>query len=217
MSSGTDFQKQNSEDWKKLIKQLFPKGVPFRARWVDQASIVAVLSHLGSVESVNYLFFPRGGGLVLTGASPSHEEGCIELHFGNSRYICQVAALTFESFGDQDDKQWAYFRLQLEPLEGLDVASKDAEGYQEQMTELHPGRYVTPMAWEEREYRGERLPEKARPLTRLLKGNLVLFQKMSFFNLVTDSYSQDQKDLSEDQLRELIGRMREANPGFAGL
>jgi hypothetical protein len=202
----TAFRIQNAKDWKLLIDKLFPMGLPTHARWEDEASIINVLNHLGSVKNVNHLFFPSGGGLDLTGAQLSTEEGLIELEFGGSRRACKVASLTFESFSDEEDYQWNYFRIDTVPMSGTGTYDLKADAIQEELTEIYPGEYASRSAWDNREYRGEPLPATARLVTRILNGSMVIFQKTSLYNRVPDTYSAPHNQTDAEGMRtDIIG------------
>jgi len=113
-------------EWRTLLNDLFPIGVPTTAIWTDREAIIEVLKRIGSVDSLNHTFHPRSGGLDLTDAKPSHEEGCIELSFGGIAYVIRPARLYCETFGES--VEWAYFRLETADL--APSGTHDTHGWQ---------------------------------------------------------------------------------------
>jgi serine/threonine-protein kinase len=203
-----EFRIQNPKDWKKLIDQLFPKGIPTRSIWEDHDSIVKVLNHIGSIANVNYLFFPNGGGLDLNGAQSANEEGLIELGFGSVARACKIANLSFESFGDDEDYQWNYFRIETERIESTDTYEMGPTSIMEELTEIYPGQYAPRSAWDNREYRGESLPDTARLVVRILSGSIVIVQKTSFLNMESNFDTGAHNKLSSEELRAEIEEIR---------
>lgn len=194
-TSRVDFLTQKATDWKENIDQLFPQGVPTRAYWTDLPTIISVLNHVGSVAQGNYTFFASGGGLTLGGAKPGTESGTIELQFQGAvcDYVCKPAYLVFESFPDKGKYEWYYFRLETQALNttGVGYVTNFNHGEEERVTEMYPGQYESLDTWA---YRGDRdeddpLPSTARQLTRLTKGGIVVFQKMSLYDATTGTDS----------------------------
>lgn len=213
MQNIVDFRAQNPKDWKNLIDQLFPLGVPARAIWVEQETIIRVLNHIGGVYASNYTFLPSTGGLDLTGAKVSSEAGLMELVFGQSARVGKIESLSFESFGDTgdpEDYQWAYFRIETEPLAPTGIGYVPSHQLEERVTELRPGEYASLDAWE---YRGEQededpLPKTARPLTRLLGGSLVIFQKSGDYNAARGTDGAVHNLMDADDFRDFIATAR---------
>jgi len=202
-----EFREQNPKDWKRVIDQLFPGAIPFHARWEGPAAL-AVLNHIGSVQNVNHLFFASGGGLDLTGAAAAHD-GQTELHFTDSRRLCKIKSVCFESFGDETDYQWSYFRIDTEPLLPSGYAVEGDDVLQEELTELSPGEYGPRSLWDDRyEDEGGQLPATARLVVRLMSGSMVIFQKSSAYNRTRTTYLAPHAKLTADDFREQIGRAR---------
>jgi len=204
-----NFRVQNPKDWKLLLDELFPVGMPTRSRWEDQPSVISVLNHIGSIKNVNHLFFPDGGGLDFTGACLSNEDGLVELEFGMSKRVCKLAALSFESFADSQDYQWNYFRIDTIPVAGTGIYELKADATQEELTEIEPGQYAPRSAWDNHEYRGEPLPTTARLVTRILNGSMVIFQKTSLYNRIPDTYSAPHNLTDADGMRAEIERLKQ--------
>ena len=183
-NSVNNFMVRNPQDWKRLVDQLFPVALPKKARWTDPAAIVEVLQHIGAVNNSNYTLLPESGGLELTGAKLAGAPGFVDLYMDASVRACKPTELTFESFGDAQDYQWNYFRLELETVAPLGKDAVGMKGYGEIVTEVAPGEYDNYSRWQSRSDDDEdALPATARPVVRLLKGSLVIFQKSSIFNL----------------------------------
>lgn len=71
---------------------------------------------------------------------------------------------------------------------------------------IHPGEYVTQSAWEDAEYNGAPLPDGAVPISRLLRGSLVIFSTRSPYNLTTGTYDGRHDKVSEDDFRAYIAK-----------
>ena len=204
-----EFRQRNQQEWKALVDQLFPQGRPTRHVWTDEATICATLAHIGSVPSSNYTFFPGMGGLDLTGCQLAAEAELLELSFQQkphtSVYYAKASSLVFESLGDPNNYEWDYFWLQLDslPPTGIGYVRGDTE---ERLTELGPGQYVSLDKWEYGEP-GD-LPATTRPVTRLLQGSLVIFQKTSVYNSDISSATGEHSRYTEEGFREEIARLR---------
>ena len=201
------WEERNAQEWRQLINTIFPGGRPNRFEWETPQEISDVLNVIGSIKNSNHTFFPSAGGLDLQGCKVyAGEKGCIELDFGIIPYIAKPAKLIFEAF--DDDNQWNYFRLELDQLPKM-VEDGDAfDFFDEQVTEVTPGKY---MRWEEKEYYPERLPENARIIVRLLKGSLVTFQKSSQYNRrhgKLDAYDARHNKMSANEFRDYIGKYK---------
>lgn len=217
-----DFQVQNPRDWKRLIDGLFPIARPVRAKWEKPQEIITVLNQIGSVPSVNHLFFPDGGGQDLLGAAEANESGLISLDCDGTNYYVKPESLSFESFGDPEDYQWSYFRLALSPIpatgtyKDFDKAAHVAE----ELLELSPGEYVNRSSWDEGEYDGEPLPKEARVIVRLLRGSVVIFQKSSFYNQLPAAYLAPHNKVDSERFRQEVAAFRgsgRATGALAGL
>jgi hypothetical protein len=147
--------------------------------------------------------------LDLTDCQLAGEAGLLELVFQRpphtSAYYAKVSSLVFESFGDPVNYEWDYFWLQLDSLAptGIGYVRGDTE---ERLTELRPGEYASLDKWDDREP-GE-LPATARPITRLLRGSLVIFQKTSVYNSDISSATGEHSRYTEEEFRKEIARLR---------
>ena len=196
-------------EWRTLLNDLFPIGVPTTAIWTDREAIIEVLKRIGSVDSLNHTFHPRSGGLDLTDAKPSHEEGCIELSFGGIAYVIRPARLYCETFGES--VEWAYFRLETADL--APSGTHDTHGWQyEEVTELSPGQYVLRSVYDAGVYgsdengRDRPLPRSARPLGRVFSGAFVIFCKTSPYNLESATYDGRHNKVNAPDFRTYIER-----------
>lgn len=110
-----EFREKYLPRWENLIKSIFQGNVPEHFEWSNIHDIVSTLNTIGSSDSLNHTFFASGGGLDLTGAIESHENGCIELNFGGLINILKPKKLMFEYF-PEGDFEWAYFRIVTDSL-----------------------------------------------------------------------------------------------------
>jgi serine/threonine-protein kinase len=192
MNDPNDFRKSNLKLWAQLMKEIFPYGIPASATWTDLDSMGSVLTKIGSRPNSNHMFYPTGGGMDLSGASPFNEEpGCLALRTGGERVVEVVkpSALLFESFGSE--LEWAYFRIECEPMPLSGIYRKDELGNlgREELVLVSPGTYADRNAWDENEYDGEPLPESARLVIRFFGGKpFVIFAKGSIYNMANGQF-----------------------------
>ena len=74
-----DWKKRNPIEWQELQKQLFPMAMPQRVIWEELTDIAHILNLVGSIPSLNQLFYPSGGTRDLEGANVGLEPHTIEL------------------------------------------------------------------------------------------------------------------------------------------
>jgi hypothetical protein len=177
------FRKESLKLWRQALNSIFPKGIPATSKWTDISRMSAVLTVLGSLANSNHMFYPTGGGMDLEGAAPYEEEsGCLALKVGDRVLeVVKPTALLFESFGD--DLNWAYFRLECEPL--LDSGAYDTpQGESEEVVLVAPGeKYAPRSTWDNDEHAGKRLTKAARLVVRSTGGGpFVIFSKGSTYN-----------------------------------
>lgn len=206
-----EYRVRNPRDWKRLIDGLFPIAVPDRAKWEQPQQIIAVLNQIGSVQSVNHLFFPDGGGADLLGAAAANERGLISLNCDGTSYYVKPESLSFESFGDQDDYQLSYFRLELTPIPdtGTYPGFGQSGSIAEELLELSPGQYVDRSSSDAGEHQGQPLPKDARVIVRLLSGSMVIFQKSSLYNKIPATYDAPHDKVDGEQFRLEIAKLRQ--------
>lgn len=198
-----DYQKRNQAEWKEIQQMLFPFSTPERVTWSNIKDIIDVLNLLAKSRSLNHMFLPNGGGLDLQKACFSPEESCIELNADGLIYILKPKRLLFESF--QSDTQWNYFRLETSELTPLSD-KKYADYGEEPLTEITPGRYTNYECFEYDDFNGKPLPDSARQVVRILRGDFVLFAKTSIYNKVSATYDGRHNKCNSDEFREYINR-----------
>lgn len=201
-----DFHTRNLLEWLELQKALFPLGAPCRTEWTDPNAIIAVLNEVSRIRSLNHMFYPTGGGNTLRSATKAEEKDLIALHiYGGSAGLLKPKKLSFESFGL--DPQWSYFRLEVYEIEPTDVEnSLGKEKISETLCELSPGDYISYNHWDQNEYKGNELPDTARPITRFLSGSFVLFGTRSIYNRTSATYDARHNKMTEEEFRDYIGR-----------
>jgi serine/threonine-protein kinase len=154
------------------------------------------------------LHFPDNGSEVLLGATSSNEEGCIELDFV-SPYLIRVKSMTFFSFNH--DLDWNYFRIENENLQPSGACStvKSHPNY-DHLVELTPTVYIDGKYWDEMEFGSEGLPDTARQLSRILKGDLVIFKDTSVYNQISDSDDGRHARMSSEEFKSYMTDMYNA-------
>lgn len=208
-----EFRQKNLVQWEATLKKIFPEGIPAGAEWRDLSTIISTLNMLGSPPSLNHTFTPPGGGLDLSGATISVEQGCIELNLDGIIDIVMPKFLKFYSFPGKD-LEWAYFRLETGGIEPSGIYKDNTFSYEE-LTELRSGKYV------ERSYAdigfygydecGNEipLPDEARVVSRVFEGAFVTFAKGSIYNAVTGTYDGRHNIMSDQEFFEYIKRSAE--------
>ncbi|MCJ7674677.1 MAG: hypothetical protein MUO33_05935 [Sedimentisphaerales bacterium] len=202
-----EFRKEYLPIWEECINELFPKGLPNSASWNNLTEIINVLNHIGRIPNNNHLFFPKSGGLDLTGAKLSNEDKCIELQFGTLCAVIKPHFLACEIF--PSDLEWSYFRIETNKLSPSGVYD-DLEGNYEEVVELEPCHYVDRSVWDEGRLGYDEngndipLPPNARPLMRYLQGSFVIFAKASIYNLTSSTYDGRHDKMSYDEFKRHI-------------
>jgi len=188
-----DFEKRNKEEWKLIQKELFPNTLPSRVIWEDINDIVKILNVIGSIDALNHMFIPGGGGMDLLNAKLASEEGCIELNTGLVDVVKPIR-LIFESFSL--DYQWNYFRLEIDELEPFEANEREEYSLNyEFIVEDNSGNYRVK----------KRENEVGRELHRYYKpGAFVLFQKTSIYNKNPSTYDGRHSKVSTEEFREYI-------------
>jgi serine/threonine-protein kinase len=196
-----DFKKRNSLQWRDVHLRFFPNIVPDRAIWTDLEKIVQVLNYLGSIDNLNHMLFPDGGGMDMIGARLGMEEGTIDLIVEEKiGLIVKPKRLIFENLGF--DWEWNYFRLETGGLEptGIEEPYRNCE----HLVEIRPMEYNEHRFWDEGEYRGEKLPSSARLVSRFMRGDFVIFQKTSMYNRIPSTYDGRHNQMNADEFRNYI-------------
>jgi len=198
-----DFDEKNERDWIEIQSKLFPGELPQRFEWKDRLDIVKVLKTIGSIDNSNHLFFPTGGGLDVHDANISAENDCIEIDTGGLIDIVKPSRLIFNSFNAAPE--WNYFRLETHELKPSGTYP-EAEGSDEELTELEPGNYISRKYLEMGEYNGKRLPPTTRVVTRHFHGAFVIFQKTSIYNRDSRTYDGRHNTMTDEEFRSYIQR-----------
>ena len=188
-----DFQKRNPYEWQMIQEQLFPMSIPNRVVWENKNDIINVLNLVGSIPSLNHIFYPRGGGMDLLGATIANEPDCIVLNTG-FKEIIKPKRLLFESIGK--DTQWNYFRLELDSL--TPIYRESPLGY-EQLIETEDGY---------EEYHEELTGKSV--IRYINEGAIVIFQKTSIYNNISETYDGRHSKMNTEQFKTYIERLEQA-------
>lgn len=188
----SDWDHESAQMWRDIVDRY--ANTSQRVMWLDQSAIVRLLDDIGrsSKNQANHTFLPSGGGFDLDEASASVEEGCVELGLNGGGHVVKIKAVTLDTFPEDLDRSWAYFRLELDTLEPV-YAEDDSLG-QERIFEPWPGQYLPPEQADLEFFQAsegspqEAFPESARTITRWLGGAIVIFGKCSIYNKIPDTY-----------------------------
>ena len=166
-----------TQEWNAIQHSIFGDIIPAEYKWTETNEIISVLNKIGADNSSNYTFFPGGGGLNFKSASTSFEDDCIELHFYENLLI-KLKCLSFVAIGS--DYSCSYFRLETSKLNPFLADNKyRISPYLEHLIELTPQNFI---ADKYDDY--DHLPSTARFLTRILKGDVVIFSVASAYNQI---------------------------------
>lgn len=235
----TDYEQKYQEEkkqqlvlWKEMVISIF--GVQFNnfEQISNRSEIIRVLNVIGKSKALNHTFMPSGGGLDLSGADYSNEEGLVELKFGGSLEVVNPETLTFHPVGE--NPEWWYFRLNTNPfapcgvydeisLEKEDAiqevfksaSEKETEWamsyYGEEVIEIEAGQYVDRSLWELNSLghneNGNSIPfpKHARIVTRKFNGgDFVIFPTFSIYNNLSATYDGRHNKVNDKEFRTYI-------------
>ena len=221
-------KEEQLELWRDMITELFDE-IPNSKAIHDPNEIIHVLSTVGVSEALNHTFFPSGGGLDLTNATFSNEDGKVELQFGSSAKVIKPHRLTFHAVGSTPE--WWYFRLDALPfnLSGVydeQEAKEEESVYKsdinkrvewlmsysgEELLEISPGEYMDRSYWEINhlgfDENGQEipLPSHARVIDRQHPGgSYVIFPKYSKYNNNSSTYDARHNKGTDEEFRNYI-------------
>jgi serine/threonine-protein kinase len=232
-ATARDFERRSRADWAHMIRNLSGGGSPSRVIWTNLGSIIEVLNACARMPDANHMFYPTRGGNDLEGAELASEEGCIALIAGGGPEIVRPRRLLLELIPAQVEWSYFRLEVdELEPALDRDdddhddvdgdvveedqrdhrVATRDSLGFGEveEAVEIAPGEYIERMYWDEGWYGYDEggeplpLPASARLVSRCLRGDFVIFAKLSPYNLDSSTYDARHAKLSTDQFREYI-------------
>ncbi len=193
-----NYFKRNPIEWKETLSQLFPFCIPERAIWTNVEEIYEILKILCSINSLNHMFYPDGGGDDLREVKLlNYDKQYIEIN-GD---LISPKKLIFEKVSNS--YQWQYFRIELNELDK--ISKHEYREGAEYLTEIENGVFQEIEIWDNREF--NELPETARPIKRFLKGSFVIFQKMSQYNHLKgfyDAYDARHNKMNSEEFKAYI-------------
>lgn len=187
------------EGWAKILRSIFPLGIPQSCEWTDKYAIHDLLYVIGLEGQSNQMLFANGCRMNLIDARYSSEYNCVELRTSGPAYIVRPTKLSFESFNGPAPK-WGYFRLEFANLKPSRFCS-NPDAKMEEVCEFEPGEYIHDKHWIDDEYDGERLPETARMITRIMHGSLIISEAGA---LNTVNYDENLETMSNNEVRSHI-------------
>lgn len=201
-----DWHLRSTAQWAQLPREIFPRAVPSSAVWVDPFAIVKILDTFASTKGLNHMFFPTGGGLDMACVSLGPDGTSIEIGVEGGdpklRYVVRPTSLQFEAVSA--DPQWNYLRLETNGLIPVTSDTEPDSTESEEVVEIRPGIFAPRSAWDEGEYRGEKLPATARLLVRFPKGSFVVFQKSGAYNQRVSKYIGEHEKMGADAFRRFV-------------
>lgn len=204
-----EFRKKYLPMWIDAINNIFPQGIPERCEWTSIDEIIKVLNVIGKAN-VNHTFYPTGGGLDLTGVDVSHEKNCIKLYTDGTYDVVKPSKLIFNSFKEDGEGEWSYFRLETYPLEPSKVYEEPYEDSEEVVC-IDDNMYIARSYWDMGFYYGEdgmerRFTARDTVVTRFLKGSFVIFAKPSIYNKISGTYDGRHNRMTDEVFRNYIER-----------
>lgn len=193
--SRSDFHNRSRSEWIAKVDQITRSG-DATLSWQHVDDILRTLEpFMGS--SKNHAHLPRGGGFDVLSVAKGREPGCIEFGiFTGTAVVVKPRRLVLERIAS--DPVESFLMLELDDLEPSSANQEDRERStlrrQEEAIEVGRGEYVGRAAYEDgyfvdsRGYERE-LPEDARPVLRLLNGQIMFVAKGSIWNGSSRTYS----------------------------
>lgn len=194
-------------DWAQVVRPLL--GGADRRVWTSPEEIVEVLKTVGAKAPQNHCFYPRGGGLDLSGAEMSRgEPRCIVLKLQGTHVLVRPDELELLAPEGDTLGEWTYFRLGCAVLAPSGVYEADDDFKYEELVELSPGKYLERSAWDNDFYvnaSGNKVswPATARTLSRYFEGAFLLFPKASAFNAINTYDGKHSKVSAEEFARHI--------------
>ncbi|MEW4327801.1 serine/threonine protein kinase [Rossellomorea marisflavi] len=235
----SDYQKAYQEEkqkqlvlWEDMISKVFGEKPNDSVKVTERNRMIDILEMVGKSKALNHTFMPSGGGLDLSGARFSNEQGLAELNFGGSDLLVRPDSLSFHPIGDSPE--WWYFRLDTLPFEESGVYEKQDEDsaeevfktasdkelewimsyYGEEVLEVEPGKYIDRAYWDINhlgyDENGDEipLPEHARVVSRMYNGGaFVIFPKLSAYNQVSSTYDARHNKVNDEEFKSYISEI----------
>jgi hypothetical protein len=104
------FRERCLPPWRLLTESV--AGDQVVVSWTTIPEMTRILARIGEEAPLNHVFHPDGGGLDLSGAVPSHEDGCIELDFDGSASVVRPVSMRLVLPRQDPLREWAYFVLE---------------------------------------------------------------------------------------------------------
>lgn len=196
-----DFTRYNPLQWQDVQTKLFPTYLPQRAFWDSTADIIGILNYLGSIDSLNHMLLPYGGGMDMLGAKRGVEPDTIELIINDRTvYVVRPKKLVFESFGS--DWEWNYFRLETGDLAatGINMLYRSREN----LIEIAPLQYISEAKWDRDRNDENQYPANSRRVSRYINGDFLILQKTSTYNRSSYTYDGRHNQMGTDEFRNYI-------------
>jgi len=179
-----ELSSHSSGEWSENVKSLFLLNIPDECKWTSFLRIAAVLNKISSGKSGCDLYFAQGGKELLSRATFSYEDGCIEL-IADWDVVLKIKSLEFNSI--ENNLEWSYFYIHTDRLNpsGSYVPTKNS-WEREALIEYTPTKYFDRDEYFYRNVFGEELPKPKRYLDRLLTGDLVIFSRSSVYSQMNE-------------------------------
>lgn len=206
----SDFHSRSRSEWISRVDQITHSG-DATLSWQPIDDIVSTLEPFME-SNKNHAHLPRGGGFDFLSVSRGREPDCIEFGiFTGTTVVVKPRRLVLERIAS--DPAESFLMLELDDLEPSGFNRADREGSaarrQEEAIEVGRGEYVGRAAYDDGYFVDDRgyereLPEDARPVLRLLNGQIMFVTKGSIWNGSSRTYSGVHDSLTTAQIRAAI-------------
>lgn len=206
-----EFRKRTSKDWSETIEKVI--GTATSTIWTGANEIIAAVSPFMG-EGRNHGFYPTGGGNDFSEVHPSTESNCIELMVGSRAYIARPRRLRIERIATALQESFLFLELAPLPPSGVYQSVGDDDDSHvnrrlresEELVDLGDGHYLERDVWSRgyMDHEDDPLPDNARLITRLLRGNIMFACKASIWNDIPETYQGWHDIMGADEVRRRI-------------
>ncbi|MBA8907928.1 hypothetical protein [Aminobacter ciceronei] len=208
--SQSDFHIRSRAEWTSMVNHITSNG-DATLSWQRVDDIVTTLQpFMGSNK--NHAHLPRSGGFDFLSVAKGREPGCIEFGiFSGTTVVVKPRRLVLERIAS--DPAESFLMLELDDLEPSGTTREDCERStarrQEEVVEVGRGEYAGRSVYDDGYFLDDRgnereLPDDARPVLRLLNGQIMFVTKGSIWNGSSSTYSGIHDSQTTAQIRDAI-------------
>lgn len=203
-----EFQQRTREAWVAAVVRTVGAAPPDRSEWTDLLDMEKVLRPF-LAGGIAHAHLPAGGTLQFSSVTLSGEEDCLEIGLdARSMVVLKPRTLRLEHVADAPAESF----LLIECAD-LRPALRGGPFGIEEVCDLGGGEYLERHHWDSNTYEGRDedgevatrpLPEDAKLVRRILRGNVLLVCKGSRWNRSLQTGTGEHAGLRSDQIRAII-------------